>query len=126
MEKAKRVLIVEDTSSMRGVIKATIASMGTFTIVEAVDGQQALKSIESSHFDLVICDWDMPKMTGLELLQAIRAQDRFKILPFVMLTANSQLEKIKQAISLGVTDYVAKPFQPATLINKVSAYLIEQ
>lgn len=126
MGNGKRVLIVDDAGSMRGVIKATIASMGTFTLVEAIDGEQALRQIQSTRFDLIVCDWDMPKMTGLELLQAVRDQDKFKTLPFVMLTASSQLERIKQAISLGVTDYVAKPFKPATLIEKITPYLIEE
>ncbi len=105
--------------SMRGVIRMFLADSDYLNIIEATDGMKALKILEAEKIDFIINDWDMPKMTGLELLQAVRGHENLKELHFLMLTATHNLEKVQSAIDAGVTDYIAKPFQPQTLIDKL-------
>lgn len=114
-----RILIVDDMGSMRGVIRMFLADSDYLNIIEATDGMKALKILEAEKIDFIISDWDMPNMTGLELLQAVRGHEKLKELPFLMLTATHNLEKVQSAIDAGVTDYIAKPFQPQTLMDKL-------
>ena len=106
-----KTLIVDDISSMRMMIKSVLREYG---IIE-----KAVEVIAASRFDLIICDWDMPKMNGLEFLQHVRADETTRQLPFIMLTANANREHVAQAIDAGVSDYLAKPFKPADLIRKI-------
>ncbi|MFK5984285.1 MAG: response regulator [Pseudomonadota bacterium] len=122
MPKTK-ILLVDDMSSMRGVIKLFLADADYLNIVEASDGQKALQVLECNKIDLIISDWDMPQMTGLDLLKAVNTNDKFKDIPFLMLTATSKTEKVQSAIEAGVSDYIAKPFRPKTLIKKIESIL---
>lgn len=117
------VLVVDDMSSMRLMIKAVLREMGIESVTQAGDGEKALEILASRTFDLLICDWDMPKMTGLEVLQALRGGDRQPDLPFIMLTANSDRSHVMQAIEGGVSDYLAKPFKPQALVDKIERVL---
>jgi two-component system, chemotaxis family, chemotaxis protein CheY len=114
-----KILLVDDMGSMRAVIKAFLVDDGYINIVEAADGIKALELLKHGNFDFIICDWDMPKMTGLELLIEVRASEQLKHLPFLMLTATNKTEKVKAAINAGVSDYIAKPFKPQTLMDKI-------
>lgn len=114
-----KTLVVDDMSSMRMMIKAVLRDVGMVDVREAPDGEKAAESLDGAPVDLVICDWDMPNMNGLELLQRLRSDERHKALPFIMLTANAQRDHVVKAIDAGVSDYLAKPFQPAELVRKI-------
>lgn len=118
-----KVLVVDDMKSMRNLIKACLGELGLTEISEAADGKMALALLRSKPFDLVICDWDMPTMDGLEVLRAVRSEERLAELRFIMLTANALDSKVREAINAGVSDYVAKPFLPETLQKKVTRQL---
>lgn len=120
---AHKVLVVDDMKSMRNLIRACLSELGLRNVAEAADGRSALGLMRSKPFDLIICDWDMPAMDGLELLKTIRSDERLAGLHFLMLTANAQASKVGEAIAAGVNDYVAKPFQPETLQKKVTRLL---
>lgn len=112
-------LVVDDMASMRMMIKAVLRDVGMVAVQEANDGEKALEMIAGGAFDLVICDWEMPKVSGLEVLQVVRAQPKTAALPFIMLTANSRRDFVSKAIEAGVSDYLAKPFKPIELIKKI-------
>lgn len=118
MSKIK-VLVVDDMSSMRMMIKAVLREIGVVEIAEAGDGVKAGEMLAARPYDLVICDWDMPKANGLEVLQRVRGAGALATTPFIMLTANSQRDHVSQAIEAGVSDYLAKPFKPDDLMRKV-------
>ena len=105
-----RVLVADDMQSMRGIIKAALKSAGVVDIVDVPDGEIAIQHLKSKPTDLVVCDWDMPKVSGLEVLQWVRDNEALKTLPFILLTANNQAGHVKEAILAGVTDYITKPF----------------
>ena len=114
-----KTLIIDDMSSMRMMIKSVLREYGIIDVHEAADGEKAVELIAGGRFDLIICDWDMPKMTGLEFLRHVRATDTTRQLPFIMLTAVSDRDHVAQAIDAGVSDYLAKPFKPADLMRKI-------
>jgi CheY-like chemotaxis protein len=118
-----KTLVVDDMSSMRMMIKAVLREQGIEAVQEAGDGAKALELLAGTAFGLVICDWDMPNVDGLEVLQELRAQPATAALPFIMLTANADRDHVSQAIEAGVSDYLAKPFKPIDLINKVRRVL---
>lgn len=120
MKDKIKILLVDDMSSMRGVIKMFLKSGDFDQIDEASDGEQAWKRLSFGQYNIVICDWDMPNMSGLELLEKVRTDEKLKDLPFLMLTANNSMDKVKLAIDAGVNDYIAKPFQPDKLLAKMS------
>lgn len=115
----KRVLLADDAGSMRALVKSSLRELGIELFAEAANGAQALEHLRGSTFDLVICDWDMPEVDGLGVLQAVRADDRVRTIPFLMLTANASRDHVEDAIAAGVDDYVAKPFQTNVLNYKV-------
>jgi two-component system chemotaxis response regulator CheY len=118
-----KVLVVDDMSSMRMMIKAVLRELGIVEIREAGDGSKALEQFAGHSFDLVICDWDMPNTTGLEVLRALRSEAATLRLPFIMLTANSKRDHVRAAIDAGVSDYLAKPFKPIDLRSKIARVL---
>ncbi|TAN49606.1 MAG: response regulator [Methylococcaceae bacterium] len=120
---SRKILVVDDMKSMRSLIKACLVDMGVEDIAEAADGKSALSILRIKRFDLTICDWDMPVMDGLELLQLVRADERLNAMRFLMLTANVHASKVGMAIAAGVSDYIAKPFKPDTLQTKVTRLL---
>lgn len=118
MEKL-HVLIVDDVDSIRDLVKGTLSSSGFQNISSAKNGYDALQLLKTEKIDLVICDWDMPNMTGMELLENIRSDQQIKDIPFIMLTGFGNSVEVKQAITAGVDDYIIKPIQPQKLLINV-------
>ena len=114
-----RILIVDDFSTMRRIIKNLLNDLGYTNPAEADDGSTALTALAQGSFDFVVTDWNMPGMTGIELLKAIRADDRFKTLPVLMVTAEAKREQIIEAAQNGVNGYIIKPFTAQTLEEKL-------
>lgn len=113
MDKSKFcIMTVDDFFSMRRIIMTQLRDMGFENVVEADSGVTALKMLETHKVDLIISDWNMPKMTGIELLRAVRANPAYKHLPFFMVTAESDKENVVEAVRAGVTNYILKPFTP--------------
>ena len=123
--KAITVLVVDDSPSMRRVMVASLEDMGFGAIVHAADGLEAWEKVRSEDIGLVICDYKMPKMTGLELLGQIRADSRLKDTPFIIVTSEATRETIKAAMTHKVSGYVVKPFDPDILVQRVDE-VIEQ
>ncbi|MBA4381008.1 MAG: response regulator [Sideroxydans sp.] len=119
----KRILIVDDYSSIRSLIKVVIHQLGNSEVVEASDGLAALAKLKQQSFDLVVTDWNMPNMSGIELLAAIRADEVLKAIPVILLTAETTKENISEAVKLGVNGYVAKPFTPEKLQSTLSEWI---
>ncbi|SFV26102.1 two-component system, chemotaxis family, response regulator CheY [Pseudoxanthomonas sp. YR558] len=117
--KNMRILIVDDFSTMRRIIKNLLNDLGYTNTAEAEDGNSALTALSQGSFEFVVTDWNMPGMTGIELLKAIRADDRFKTLPVLMVTAEAKREQIIEAAQNGVNGYIIKPFTAQTLEEKL-------
>lgn len=118
-----KVLVVDDMSTMQSLIKEVLRQMGFIKVATAGNGKDGLNKAKKIGFDLIISDWDMPTMTGLEFLKAVRADEELAKTPFLMLTANADKDKVIQALQAKVTDYIAKPFQPVALVEKVNKVL---
>ncbi len=118
-----RILIVDDYSLTRSMVQSILKGAGFQHVVHAENGAAALERLEQDDFDLVICDWKMPGVTGIEVLQHMRSQPRYKHIPFLMLTAEAYRSSVEQAMQAGVTDYVVKPFTASTLLEKVRTIL---
>ena len=115
-----KVLIVDDMSTMRKLVKRSVGLLGMTQHEEAADGQIAWTLLnEKKDFGLIISDWNMPNCTGLEFLKRVRADSRFKNLPFLLLTAEGEAEQVKEAILAGVDGYVLKPFTHESLTQKL-------
>lgn len=119
MDKNIRILIVDDFSTMRRIVKNLLADLGFTNTAEAEDGSGALNMLRNETFDFVVTDWNMPVMTGIELLKAIRADDKLKHLPVLMVTAEAKREQIIEAAQSGVNGYIIKPFTAQTLEEKL-------
>src|SRR5699024_6191134 len=118
------VLVVDDASFIRDLIKKGLRShFPGMLIEEAVDGRKAQQMLAKQNFDLVLCDWEMPQMSGLELLNWFRQQDQYKSTPFIMVTSRGDKENVVQAIQAGVSDYIGKPFTQEQLTSKVTKAL---
>jgi two-component system chemotaxis response regulator CheY len=115
-----KILIVDDFSTMRRIIKNLLRDLGFTNTAEADDGNTALPMLQNGNFDFVITDWNMPGMQGIDLLKAIRADDKLKHLPVLMVTAESKREQIIEAAQAGVNGYVVKPFTAVTLEEKIN------
>ncbi|MBU0484011.1 MAG: chemotaxis response regulator CheY [Proteobacteria bacterium] len=114
-----KVLIVDDFATMRRIVKNILTQLGYKNIIEADDGTTALELLKHEKVDMIISDWNMPKMTGLELLKAVRADAAMKDLPFIMVTAEAQQDNIILAVKAKVSQYVVKPFTADTLGEKI-------
>lgn len=112
---ALRVLVADDYSTMRRILRELLASLGHAQVCEAEDGQAAWTLLQDGDVDLLITDWQMPGMTGIELLRRIRADERLRALPVLMVTGEAQRDAIMEAARAGVNGYVVKPFTAATL-----------
>lgn len=115
-----KFLVVDDFSTMRRIVKNILRQLNFNNIVEADDGASALDILQKEKIDMVVSDWNMPKMTGLELLKAIRGDDALKDIPFLMVTAEAQQENIIEAVKSGVSNYIVKPFTAETLGQKIN------
>ncbi len=114
-----KILVVDDFATMRKIIKNILTQLGFKDIVEADDGTTALEVLKKQKVDLIISDWNMPKMSGLELLKAVRGDENLKDIKFIMVTAEAQKDNVIEAIKHGVNQYVVKPFTPETLKEKL-------
>lgn len=114
-----KVLVVDDFSTMRRIVKNTLRQIGFTNIEEAEDGQKAFDRLVVEKFDFVVSDWNMPNMTGIDLLRKVRATPQIKDIPFLMVTAEAKQENIVEAIKAGVSNYIVKPFTVATLDEKI-------
>jgi len=119
MNLKMRILVVDDFASMRKIIKGLLKQIGFQNIEEADDGSTALEKLKIGEFDLVICDWNMPKVPGIEVLKAIRNDPRLKDLPFLMVTAEAKKDNVMEAVKAGVNQYIVKPFTAETLKKKI-------
>ena len=119
------VLVVDDYQTMIRIIRNLLNQLGFKNIEEAKDGRQALEKLNSGKYGLVISDWNMEPMTGYELLQQVRASDKLKATPFIMVTAESKTENVIAAKKAGVNNYLVKPFNAETLKGKLKSVLGE-
>jgi two-component system, chemotaxis family, chemotaxis protein CheY len=117
------VLIVDDMRSMRSIVKRVLQEMGFKKLFEAEDGSEALSVLRSKKIDLVISDVEMPKMDGIELLDEVDKDEDLKDIPFIMLTAMNNREKVIEILEHKVTDFVLKPINPQMLEQRVQAFL---
>lgn len=119
MDKNMKILVVDDFSTMRRIIKNLLRDLGFTNTAEADDGSSAWPMLQSGDYDFLVTDWNMPGMTGIELLQKVRADDRLKTLPVLMVTAEAKRDQIVAAAQAGVNGYVVKPFTAAALKEKI-------
>ena len=115
-----KILVVDDFSTMRRIIKNILKQIGFINIDEAENGGIALSKIGDGNYDFVISDWNMPEMTGIELLKMVRANEATKDLPFLMVTAEAKKENVVEAVKAGVNNYIVKPFTAEVLQEKIS------
>lgn len=114
-----KILIVDDFSTMRRIIKNLLRDLGYNNTAEADDGSTALPMLKNGNFDFLITDWNMPTMTGIDLLKAVRADEHLKTLPVLMVTAEAKRDQIVEAAQVGVNSYIIKPFTADTLKEKI-------
>lgn len=119
-----KILIADDMPTIRDLVKNQLKALGFKNIVEAADGEQALNLLMQNNtpgnqFELVISDWNMPKMTGLDLLKQVRASQEWAQLPFILLTSESERDQVTEAILAGVSQYVVKPFAAKAFEEKL-------
>ena len=120
IDTSLKVLVVDDMSTMRRIVKNVLKQIGFSDMVEAENGQDALNKLRAGgDFGLVVSDWNMPVMQGIDLLRAVRADAELKHLPFLMVTAEAQKENIIEAVQAGVSNYVVKPFTAEALQGKL-------
>jgi len=120
MNEQMKILVVDDFSAIRLVMKTQLRRMGYLNIQEAKDGDIAYDLLQKEGFDLIISDWNMPNMTGYELLKAVRNHSTLKNTPFIMVTAESSQEYISMAMQLKVDQFILKPFTLAILEEKIN------
>ncbi len=119
MDKNMKILIVDDFSTMRRIIKNLLRDLGYNNTQEADDGKTGLPMLQTGNFDFLITDWNMPGMTGIELLKAVRADEKLAGLPVLMVTAEAKKDQIVEAAQAGVNGYIVKPFTAQTLKEKI-------
>ena len=123
MDTSIKVLVVDDFATMRRIVKGVLRQMGFDKIVEAEDGSIALEALKKEEIGLIVSDWNMPNMTGLDLLKAVKGDDSLKGIPFIMVTAEGLKENVLEAVKVGVTNYIVKPFTPEAFSEKIQAAL---
>ena len=114
-----KFLVVDDFSTMRRIVRNLLKELGFSNITEAEDGVDALRKLRADKYDFVVSDWNMPNMTGIDLLREIRKDDALKHLPVLMVTAEAKKENIIEAAQAGASGYVVKPFTATTLDEKL-------
>ncbi len=120
MGKDMKIMVVDDFATMRKVVKNLLKQAGFENIVEAEDGVVALRVLKSQKVDFIISDWNMPNMTGLELLKAVRADQDLADTPFLMVTAEALQDNVVMAVKAGVSNYIVKPFTAEVLNEKIT------
>ncbi len=115
-----KIMVVDDMSTMRRIVKNVLKQLGFSNIEEAENGKDAFEKIKQGGFGFVVSDWNMPVMTGIELLRAIRADEALKTLPVMLVTAEAQKENIIEAVQAGVSNYIVKPFTAEQIQEKIT------
>ncbi|MBX9574814.1 MAG: response regulator [Caulobacteraceae bacterium] len=123
VDKSMPILVVDDYKSMVRIIRGMLSQLGFSNVDDAADGAAALEMIRAKNYGLVLSDWNMQPMTGIELARAVRAEERTKALPFIMITAEAKTENVVAARQAGVNNYVIKPFTLAVLKQKISSVI---
>ena len=125
VDKNLPILIVDDYKTMLRIIRNLLKQIGFDNVEDATDGTEALQKLREKKFGLIISDWNMEPMTGIELLREVREDDNLKKMPFIMVTAESKTENVVIAKEAGVSNYIVKPFNAATLKSKLNGVLGE-
>ena len=123
VDKSMSVLIVDDYRTMLHILRNLLKQLGFNNVEEATDGSMALSMLRAGSYGMVISDWNMEPMTGLQLLKEVRADTNLRDLPFIMITAESKSENVIAAKEAGVSNYIVKPFNAATLKGKLASVL---
>ncbi|MEJ2372508.1 MAG: chemotaxis response regulator CheY [Sulfurimonas sp.] len=119
-----KLLVVDDSSTMRRIIKNTLARLGYKDVLEGADGVEGWEQMDSNpDIEMLITDWNMPEMNGLELVKKVRADERFKDLPIIMVTTEGGKAEVITALKAGVNNYIVKPFTPQVLKEKLGAVM---
>lgn len=118
-----KILLVDDSNTMRRIQKNTLKTLGFEDVDEASDGSEAYDKIKATKYDLVLMDWNMPVMTGIECLKKVKADESVKATKIMMVTSESEKTRIIEAIQAGAANYIVKPFQPDTLKEKIQAII---
>ena len=121
--KAMKVLVVDDFPTMRRILRSVLAQVGIEDVVEADNGPNALDKMRGAKFDLVLSDWNMPKMTGMDLLRAVREDPDLRGTPFVLVAPESHQDEISKALQCGLSEFVVKPFNASILREKLAQVL---
>ena len=121
MDLNMKVLVVDDFATMRKVVRNMLRQLGFEKVSEAENGEEGFRTAMTGDFGLIVSDWNMPVMTGLEFLKALRADEKTKSTPFLMVTAEALKENIIMAIQAGATNYIVKPFTPQIFEEKLRA-----
>ncbi len=125
-----KILVIDDMSTMRKIIKNMLVKMGCTDIEQAEDGQPAWEMIEKAHadgkpYEFIVSDWNMPILSGLDLLKKIRASEKYKSLPFLMVTAEAEQSNVVIAVKAGVSNFIVKPFSAQTLKEKIDKIFVK-
>jgi two-component system chemotaxis response regulator CheY len=115
-----KILIVDDFATMRRIVRNVLKQIGFTNMLEADNGKAALKVLKKENIDLILCDWNMPEMPGIDLLKTLKSEDELKDIPFVMVTAEAQKDNIIEAVKAGVNSYIVKPFTAETVSEKLN------
>lgn len=119
MQNMPKIIIADDIQMIRRALKIALLKAGITGIMEAKNGLEVVEHLKQGTFDLIICDWEMPEMSGIETLRYVRQDPQHKDTPFVMVTSVAEPEKIRQAMIDGVTDYIVKPVKPDLFVGKI-------
>ena len=123
VDKNMPILIVDDYKTMLRIIRNLLKQLDFVNVEDAIDGSSALQKLREGNYGLIICDWNMEPMTGIQLLKEVRADENLKKMPFIMITAGSKTENVVIAKEAGVSNYIVKPFNAATLKSKLVGVL---
>ena len=115
-----KILVVDDMVTMRRIVKNILKQLGFANVEEAENGQEALQKLRADSYGFVVSDWNMPVMTGIDMLRAIRADEKLKTTPVLMVTAEAQQSNLVEAVQAGVSNYIVKPFTAETLQEKIT------
>lgn len=119
-----RILVVDDFSTMRRILRNILRQLGMNNVVEADDGATAWDVLNREKIDFIVSDWNMPNMTGIELLRKVRSSEDFADIPFLMVTAEAQQENIIEAVQAKVSNYIVKPFNADTMKQKIDKIFV--
>lgn len=123
VDKSMPILIVDDYKTMLRIIRNLLKQIGFENVEEATDGSMAIEKLKERQYGLIISDWNMEPMTGFDLLKHVRADEKYKAVPFILITAESKAENVAAAVKAGVSNYIVKPFNAETLKSKLIAVL---